>query len=827
MRKSIYLLGLSCLLMTAACSEDAPDGPVGGEKTELKATFEQKADAEARLWPEGARVRINDIEYPITGGAGTAEARIGGVVKADRYNAVWPATTETTLGNDQMTVTLPNFQPYRTDNPGPFTACCGEEAALEFFPLCGTMTFSFYGTGNITTIGFQAGEDDLLSGSGSVRLVPGNTGKLEMTSGERTVFLDCGEGVELAAKATAFTIYVPAKMYEEGMMMIIVDDSGNQMNVSVPPVEVRRGEDLTFEALKYDPDQVVKDWMTLRLEASTGPAGRPDAIWQENDGVWINGENFRIVYGAGTREAEVEKVRQTRTFWASYPTSDQVTYASGKFTVSLPRTQTWDATKPYSGPMVAYGTESPLELSYLCGFLRLPITGVGTVYELKLTGTGIVGNGTAVGGEDGIGELKMEVGQMGELTIRLSGDGIVLGPEPATVYCVLPPGSYSDLKLNAVDVNGETVDMVVPGPLKVVRGSVVEAAVLDLRFAGDQGEVTDLSAEGTANCYVVLGPGRYSFPARKVSGAEVQGIATADWVWATRSEGSEGNELVSDIAYADGVITFTASTRKGNVLIAGMDANNEILWSWHLWLTDDPRTDEMTYDCGKTFLDRNLGAVSATPGDAGAAGVLYQWGRKDPFAGGTGEEDIYTGDTEWTLARAETVMNADYAWTTAYLGSDRSMAYAIAHPTVLLADNSQTATWIPVPDMELWSAVKTDNDPCPPGYRVPEIDFAQELGIGYNLIPGVTDLIQSGTTHGLVYMREEGTHFWPLAGTRWGDSDRGCYTNFNVVGTYWTISFADNDNPLNFNFTSGGTVWHKGDKRKSTCQAISVRCCKE
>lgn len=30
-------------------------------------------------------------------------------------------------------------------------------------------------------------------------------------------------------------------------------------------------------------------------------------------------------------------------------------------------------------------------------------------------------------------------------------------------------------------------------------------------------------------------------------------------------------------------------------------------------------------------MDRNLGAVSATPGDAGAIGLLYQWGRKDPF----------------------------------------------------------------------------------------------------------------------------------------------------------------------------------------------------
>lgn len=71
MRKSFYLLGLSCMLLTAACSsDDAPDGPVVVEKVELRATFEQIKGQDARQWPEGARVSVNAREYALSSGAG-------------------------------------------------------------------------------------------------------------------------------------------------------------------------------------------------------------------------------------------------------------------------------------------------------------------------------------------------------------------------------------------------------------------------------------------------------------------------------------------------------------------------------------------------------------------------------------------------------------------------------------------------------------------------------------------------------------------------------------------------------------------------------------
>ena len=92
---------------------------------------------------------------------------------------------------------------------------------------------------------------------------------------------------------------------------------------------------------------------------------------------------------------------------------------------------------------------------------------------------------------------------------------------------------------------------------------------------------------------------------------------------------------VSIIAYRNaesGEIHFTTGDMEGNALIALCNADGDILWSWHIWFTDDPRGQEYYNNAG-TMMDRNLGATSATPGDVGALGLLYQWGRKDPFLG--------------------------------------------------------------------------------------------------------------------------------------------------------------------------------------------------
>ena len=96
---------------------------------------------------------------------------------------------------------------------------------------------------------------------------------------------------------------------------------------------------------------------------------------------------------------------------------------------------------------------------------------------------------------------------------------------------------------------------------------------------------------------------------------------------------------------ADGYVTFEVGTfNEGNLALAGYDAKGEIIWSWHIWFTDEPK---MMKSNSFVVMDRNLGATFApnkikatestvptepTGNDLQETyGLYYQWGRKDPF----------------------------------------------------------------------------------------------------------------------------------------------------------------------------------------------------
>ncbi|PRB02860.1 hypothetical protein CQ046_11700 [Chryseobacterium sp. MYb7] len=92
-------------------------------------------------------------------------------------------------------------------------------------------------------------------------------------------------------------------------------------------------------------------------------------------------------------------------------------------------------------------------------------------------------------------------------------------------------------------------------------------------------------------------------------------------------------------------------SKEGNAVIA-LKINDEIFWSWHIWVTDNPEngssyksfpgvsrqksdgTVELIPDSEWRWMDRNLGAVgSSITGTEWNknGGLLYQWGRKDPI----------------------------------------------------------------------------------------------------------------------------------------------------------------------------------------------------
>lgn len=137
--------------------------------------------------------------------------------------------------------------------------------------------------------------------------------------------------------------------------------------------------------------------------------------------------------------------------------------------------------------------------------------------------------------------------------------------------------------------------------------------------------VTDLSATESANCYMINSPGDYSF--RTVYGNTLKGgsidnsvltlpatkqvagmryfvdhkndeitagdIATQLTGYSTLSEAfilwQDSPGLISRVKYENGVIKFHVDERtiaEGNAVIALRDSNHDIVWSWHIWVTD-------------------------------------------------------------------------------------------------------------------------------------------------------------------------------------------------------------------------------------------------
>lgn len=196
----------------------------------------------------------------------------------------------------------------------------------------------------------------------------------------------------------------------------------------------------------------------------------------------------------------------------------------------------------------------------------------------------------------------------------------------------------------------------------------------------------DLSSSGTSNCYIVSTPGAYKFIPTKGNSSECVGdIVSTSVLWESYGTNVtiDVGDLICDVTYQDGVIMFNTSKsfNKGNAVIAALDSSAKILWSWHIWLTDQP-VEQIYYNNAGIMMDRNLGATSATPGAVTAFGLIYQWGRKDPFLNSSSKSSYILAKStiSWPIA-----VESDESYST--------IEYAIANPTTYIAANSTTGEW--------------------------------------------------------------------------------------------------------------------------------------
>lgn len=239
------------------------------------------------------------------------------------------------------------------------------------------------------------------------------------------------------------------------------------------------------------------------------------------------------------------------------------------------------------------------------------------------------------------------------------------------------------------------------------------------------------TAANAANCHIVAPGSTLTIKAVEGNSTTELNFNNAALVWQdaqgmVKSVSANSSEKVVVVQLNAGIV--------GNAVVAAK-LDDVIIWSWHVWVTDyDPMSDPFVWTdkstgTSYTFMDRNLGAKNAKKYDAGSLGLLYQWGRKDPFVGADGTEssvyvlkyDIDGNRVREVSEERPTYPSSDYESTNLPLSIQNPNTFysapSSAWPVVdWLTDDAQRQ------NHDLWGGVsgyKTKYDPCPEGWKVP------------------------------------------------------------------------------------------------------------
>lgn len=253
-------------------------------------------------------------------------------------------------------------------------------------------------------------------------------------------------------------------------------------------------------------------------------------------------------------------------------------------------------------------------------------------------------------------------------------------------------------------------------------------------------EIVDISAD-QANCFVVSEPNTiYQFSALAMG--ENQGTidpVDVKILWQTSPASLSYSRLVGD--NVEFYVNIDEDDKdeddekddliEGNAVIAAYNSKGDIIWSWHIWVSDDAAADGAVTLNGATVMARNLGAKANSIEDEDAIhdsyGMYYQWGRKDPFVGASSYNAAYGYDASM-LSETGTSASISYKNSTKSIGTE---GYATKYPlTYILGVEGSSYDWIySAHSSELWSDTKTINDPCPKGWRVASLETLENLSI--------------------------------------------------------------------------------------------------
>ncbi|MCI1778560.1 MAG: fimbrillin family protein [Bacteroidales bacterium] len=454
-------------------------------------------------------------------------------------------------------------------------------------------------------------------------------------------------------------------------------------------------------------------------------------------------------------------------------------------------------------------------------------------------------------------------GNKGEVTISDVGINSIASGSTSTVYVLMVP---SETALSGSFKFTFTVDG------KDVMGTVEDASTFGL-LAGTQYTfditIKRLAVEvtNTANCYMIA-PG-YSL----IIPIDVKGNGDANAVAGTgldvhHTAASVGIlwETSPDLISLNGFttvnqkteITANDATQTGNAVIAaysGANQTGDILWSWHIWVTDynpdsTPVENGDVYTIANTngsytWMDRNLGATTASPAITTTMGLLYQWGRKDPFPGAGNYTGIsnktYTSlpiynengtvlteesGTSGTGIKHEQALETTSDKTLNLKNSIKNpmMFYYSSYVSNIGYDWYTTTNDRQYQNDALWGGASNTNstdktifDPCPPGWRVP----AWNGDTPWSAFNSTSTFTWTASNYGRTY---NGKTLYPAAGYRYCGS--GALRNVGSSGYDWSafISTSTPQYSYHLYFGSGGISVSNSNDRAN---GFSVRCVKE
>lgn len=488
---------------------------------------------------------------------------------------------------------------------------------------------------------------------------------------------------------------------------------------------------------------IEKGEQTKTMLGDSDDNGHRKLLWNPGDSIgivsgWYSSINKFVNTNKETSEKGVFEgsTNDSDTYYAMYPYSAETDpmmnqawyYSSNTFYFSLPSVQKY-AEGTFASDvnfMVAKAEKGEtLQFMNLCGILVIKITGEETIKSISISAKDETGNQAKLSGPHSVTMDYVEApvltpSENASAMITIDcGDGVAINSaEPTPFYVVLPPGTYTDLMVTIGTADGKVMLKEGKNHLNINRAEYITAGTL----AFEAEIAIDLSSKGTANCYIVTEPGLYTFDASTIGNGEF-GLTNAlnnsayhttdatinpesvELLW------SDGRGSVGGISYDKNShrVNFVATGAAGNSVIAAKDADGKIVWSWHIWASDEIPADHHYVNTNGSFtvLDRNIGALRANGGSSAAEnresiGTVYQWGRKDPFFASQPENGNWKRFFNTKSTRFTTVESIQFPNHVA-TGSD---------------------DWNRDGMTNLWStSSKTVYDPCPVGYRVavPEV----------------------------------------------------------------------------------------------------------